>query len=633
MEPTLATLSTLVEVGKAITSTLELDDLLDVILENLQRVVPYDAADFFLIDETGTQVRCVACRSLKSASWKGMEMEIGEGITGRVAQSGQAIWLRDARRDERVIPTPLVAGSGMMVPLVHRGQVLGVLGVANEAVDSFQVGDLDLLLSFAGQAAIAVENSRLYQQQKSAVARLQELNHVIARQHETLARATATHARLIQMVLEGRGIQPITETLAVLLDSPVVVENQLFHLIAQSIPQDGADPARRQTLSVGLTPASVLDEPAFRATVEMMARDGRARLLSALPEHGLERRRIAAPILAGRDVLGYVFVLEGTRPFVEMDLQAVEQAAVVLALELMKQRAAAEAELRLRADFLGDLVAGQVGNPDLLVHRAALLGVDLLRPLRVLAADLDDPTPSADSTSGGAERRRLFDAFADVLRRRGRGETAVLQSQGIVVLMPVPADAVDDGPVRTLVEQVRHHRKRLRESVTFSVAIGRHATGIDEVRRSYGEARRALDAVRSLRRQAQTVTLEQLGIYGLLFRPDSDSELLEFAHTTLRPLLEYDTRHGTALVPTLEAFIEEGCNLHRTARALFVHLNTLRYRLERIAALGGFDLHDSTTRLNLQLALRVHRLRSGPLPHRKRGDGASAGTDGITPLP
>jgi DNA-binding PucR family transcriptional regulator len=75
------------------------------------------------------------------------------------------------------------------------------------------------------------------------------------------------------------------------------------------------------------------------------------------------------------------------------------------------------------------------------------------------------------------------------------------------------------------------------------------------------------------------------------------------------PALEYDQRRGTALLPTLEAYFGAGGSLARAAEVLHVHVNTVTQRLDRITRLLGEDWHDPGTALDLQLALRLHRLR------------------------
>lgn len=101
---------------------------------------------------------------------------------------------------------------------------------------------------------------------------------------------------------------------------------------------------------------------------------------------------------------------------------------------------------------------------------------------------------------------------------------------------------------------------------------------------------------------------EDLGLYRLLAGLRDQADLRRFYDETLGVLVAYDAAHNTDLVPTLEAFFEQNANASQTARALYVHRNTLNYRLQRIAEITGLDLDDAEARLALQLALKVRRL-------------------------
>jgi len=101
---------------------------------------------------------------------------------------------------------------------------------------------------------------------------------------------------------------------------------------------------------------------------------------------------------------------------------------------------------------------------------------------------------------------------------------------------------------------------------------------------------------------------DDLGLYRVLSDLRDRAELQRFYQETLGDLLEYDQEHDTELVRTLQVLFDENTNISQTARALYVHRNTLNYRLQRIAEISGYDLNDAETRLTLQLALRLHQL-------------------------
>lgn len=103
---------------------------------------------------------------------------------------------------------------------------------------------------------------------------------------------------------------------------------------------------------------------------------------------------------------------------------------------------------------------------------------------------------------------------------------------------------------------------------------------------------------------------EMCGTYRLLFRmlAAHPEGLDAFYDSSLGPLPEHDDRYRTDLIPTLDSYLEENCNINAVARAMFAHRHTIAHRLERIRALTGLDPTRSDDRERLGLALKVRRL-------------------------
>ena len=142
------------------------------------------------------------------------------------------------------------------------------------------------------------------------------------------------------------------------------------------------------------------------------------------------------------------------------------------------------------------------------------------------------------------------------------------------------------------------------------VAAGGVAADVDDLGRSYEEAGSTLALGRELSGQDFVLEHEELGVYRLLSRLPLE-ELRRHRAEAIGPLLEYDRAHNGALVHTLEVFLRCERNRVRAAEELFVHYNTLRYRLGQIEKLTGGLSGDATARLNLEVALCAHRLVQG----------------------
>jgi DNA-binding PucR family transcriptional regulator len=205
-------------------------------------------------------------------------------------------------------------------------------------------------------------------------------------------------------------------------------------------------------------------------------------------------------------------------------------------------------------------------------------------------------------------RLKLFEVVRRAVRSCSPGSVAVMHSECMVILIPASEDGPEAQNARALAEVLRHEIHWAYPTVTASVAIGGPCVGLVDFGRRHAEARRALDALSSLNTRDQTVTLDDLGIYGILFRRGDPDELLGFAHRVLDPLIEYDRRNRTSLLETLRVYLDENGSFRGTARRLSVHLNTLRGRLERVSHLCRVELRDARVRLNFQVALQIHGL-------------------------
>jgi DNA-binding PucR family transcriptional regulator len=124
-------------------------------------------------------------------------------------------------------------------------------------------------------------------------------------------------------------------------------------------------------------------------------------------------------------------------------------------------------------------------------------------------------------------------------------------------------------------------------------------------------ARKAVDALLALGRVGVLAAAEQ-GLEQLILEATDPRRLVAFERQILDPLRAHDDRRGTQLVHTLESVYERHWNLQAAARALHVHVSTLRYRLTRIEELAHVDLGDQDDRLALHLALRIAKLLGAP---------------------
>ncbi len=156
------------QVGETISSTLDLTRILDSILEATKNVTNSEACSLLLLDEETGQLTFNVALGEKWERLKGFRLERGQGIAGWVALHEQPLIVNEAAADSRVSRevdqvTGFVTERILAVPLTVRGKTIGVLEALNKRGGPYLEEDLRLLRAMAGQAAVAIENARLYQ--------------------------------------------------------------------------------------------------------------------------------------------------------------------------------------------------------------------------------------------------------------------------------------------------------------------------------------------------------------------------------------------------------------------------------------------------------------------------------------
>uniref|UniRef100_UPI0024562387 PucR family transcriptional regulator n=1 Tax=Nocardia cyriacigeorgica TaxID=135487 RepID=UPI0024562387 len=148
--------------------------------------------------------------------------------------------------------------------------------------------------------------------------------------------------------------------------------------------------------------------------------------------------------------------------------------------------------------------------------------------------------------------------------------------------------------------------------VLATIGYAGPVAGLDAVAATHRQAERALSTLVLLGRAGQSLDGSRLGAVGLLLDAAGKLGVDYEPLGEIAPLIGYDRDHGTALTETAWTFLETNAALADTAARLFIHRNTVRQRLARIADLLGADWLDTTRRLDLHLALRIWKLGSAP---------------------
>ncbi len=155
---------TLLEVEKSLSSSLDLHELLELILDSLLKVVKYDAAAIFLIDKKKQQIDHIKARGFDPALEPDLQLKIGQGLAGWAAQAQKSLIVPNVKEDPRYIEARVETQSGMAVPIISNQRIIGVFSIESNESNAYDEDDLELLDAFASLAAISIERAREHQE-------------------------------------------------------------------------------------------------------------------------------------------------------------------------------------------------------------------------------------------------------------------------------------------------------------------------------------------------------------------------------------------------------------------------------------------------------------------------------------
>lgn len=442
------------------------------------------------------------------------------------------------------------------------GRMLGHLVISADRPPT--TDDEFLLQVLAQQVGVALSNARLHERDRLAAEELLATNIKLSETVATLRHHTEIHERLARAAATGAGRVGIAQVLHELTGRRVAIEDRYGNVRAWAGP-GCPDPYPKD------------------ATTHRQALLGRLER-ELRPVH--DRGRLVALAMARPDVVGVIALMDCDGTATATDVMALEHGVTVLAVELARLRGLVDAELRQRGELVNDLLNGM--DDESAALRAEVLGHDLGRPHRVLLV-----------AGGPADSGQAGEDLMHAVRRAAlsRQLTALIgaRSSAVVILTGDDADWV----------ALRASTLRELGGGHCRIAVGEVCERPSALPRSYREAELALRLQASVSATDQVSEYAGLGVFRLLAALPDQQDVQRFVRQWLGALIDYDARRGTELVGTLTEYLEQGGNYAVASRQLSVHRNTLKYRMQRIRELTGFEPNHPDVRFNLQLAARA----------------------------
>lgn len=564
-----ADFSALVDTAREITVADDVDSLLKLVTRRARLLLGVDMS-YISFPDGSTDERSIYIRTADghtSVLSVGLRLPGSGGLGNKALSSSAPFWTPDYLVDPRIEHNKaideVVEAEGlramMAVPLAYGNKPFGALYAASRTVRHFTADEVSFMSSLGDLAGVAVERTLLHERSADTIEQLRLRSTAAEAVTASVREMSRTYSRMLEQVVGGADLHAVMAEAHRMLGGAL----RLCAANADVLVAHGEMPdVDQETLTSAMVQAQSAREP--------------IRLASEL---------WTMPLFSGNRHLGSLLALPEHEPD-EFGRELLRVTALAATVYLLLDNRSEDAEDQIRDDLLDDLLAQPQRPPQQIVKRALRMGMDLTRPHVVVVV-----RPEGDSLG-------KVSVWASSYSHRCGGLKTLHRSY-VVLLVPASDSGVT---ARSVFESVT---TSLRTPVTVSASDP--VTDVVSVFHGHREAVRCMEAMTALGLNNHASSARELGFLGLLLSDHHDVD--GFINIVVGPVLNYDQLRSTELTRTLEAYFEEGSSPTYAAKKLHVHPNTVARRLERITELLGPRWQQPAQALEVQLALRLSRVR------------------------
>ncbi len=435
-----------------------------------------------------------------------------------------------------------------------------------------------------------------------------EINNSLRIREETqLTEYLRIHNSFNECSLSGGGVYGIISTLYSFVKNPVVLVDSRWRSLAYCDP-DG----RLSELQLKSQQASF--PPEFLKSLPNKIIGNTKIITRAFPDENSSLITRIALLEDDQSVYGYVILFETEHKTSYLDFIALESATIPLVLERVKAKQLNEVKHQLRQDFFDDLLQGKIESVNAVSSLAEIHHMDVRNTYLCMVLKFSD----CEARLGNSEdfrnnylhfKQSIISQIDEIGARCSLNIVSIHRSNLIISFVQIP-DSQKDVQIK---EFLGDFPQRISEQIKdmadykFALGIGTPISDYLNIRKSYIQANEAIQYLNSS--SGSDICYYEDCIVDQLIDSVCDRQVLEsFSRLSLGKLLDYDKSHGTNLLETLEVYFECNGNVSTAAKKLFLHRNSLIYRIDKIKEILNSDLKDSTVLLTLQVGLRVIKI-------------------------
>ncbi|WP_199617629.1 PucR family transcriptional regulator [Paenibacillus alkalitolerans] len=425
------------------------------------------------------------------------------------------------------------------------------------------------------------------------------LSYIMEKRNEELRHALSMHREFSQMVLKGEGIPSILKALSELTKQSVLLIDSRLQVLAESEKQP--DFLYRH-----------IQQPAqYFLTHWQLLRTRPWTLCLFQAETGQRQELLFYPLEITSHKRCCLLFVNWTIETKALPLLAIEQAANVIGFELMKLQAVKERSMRYKNDFFDDLVEGNFQSASEIVRQGRRYGLEETYPCLCAVGKIDD-LPEFKDDNLYSKRDHIYDCLKDIVNKRKLPSIVFIKKDLFVILIKWErGEMAAEFQIREFFIQLQEQLYQA-EQISLSFGIGNPTDQLTSIPAAFKEAHNALLMGYQLKHSRFVQSFRVKEVVDLMKMIPQDV-LHDFYRDSFQALLDLEEHERKELMNTAKVFLEMQCQITETSKRLFIHRNTVAYRLNKFEQLTCRSLRDPNDSLRLRLAYLIENVHYQPI--------------------
>ncbi|WP_353094581.1 PucR family transcriptional regulator ligand-binding domain-containing protein [Tissierella praeacuta] len=423
---------------------------------------------------------------------------------------------------------------------------------------------------------------------------------IFNKQASLLERIEKVHEKLMGVMLEGNGLEDLTQIVQENVRNPVILHLSFSNETVECI--NGMNKSYNTEL--------------MKEVKEFYDSNNTKNRLRKLIEdtvliNGKYIKRMIMPIVLRNHIYGHLFTWSTDMPLGGFDLAIIESASTTIALSILQELSVKEVEIKYRSEFFEDLISIDLKRRKKALDRARFFNLQLEDHyiIEVMSFKHKNEVNETDVLIDYIQdfTNPIVNIIEELMQYLNLNGIVSTKGNGVQILLSFQDKHQISNRIKDFNQRIIKCISNKCDDLDIRIGVGRIYKGLDNVDKGFQDAVRAV-RIGKVITSKKIVTFDELGIFKILSQDTLVDELEDFYNSTLKPLVDYDNKKSTELVKTLDVYFKNNGNLTRISEQLFTHYNTILYRINRISEITGMDLEDHNHRLNLEIAIKIKAL-------------------------